>query len=68
MNPNNTNSVVIKDLVFNLQSYVFWLDEFHGEETWSALHKANNFYARLKELLPQALKILKSDDFDALCG
>lgn len=59
---------IIKDLVFNLQSYMYWNDEYKTEMEYSALSNSTKFYARLQELLPDALKIVRGQDYDDLCG
>ena len=59
---------ILKDLVFNLQSYIHWNNEYKTEQEYSALSNAVNFYKRLEELLPEALKIVRNDSFDDNCG
>lgn len=56
---NTDEQTTIKDLVYNLQSYIFWSEEFKSEGYWDAQNKATDFYNRLKELLPQALNYFK---------
>lgn len=59
---------IIKDLVFNLQSYIFWNDEYKSEMEYSALSNCTKFYARLQELLPEAMKLVRNEDgYDGAC-
>lgn len=53
---------LIKDIVFNLQAYIYWFDEFKTEGLWEAQMKANNFMQRLEELLPQALEYFRNNE------
>ena len=64
----DTSSQIIKDLVFCLQSYLYWFDVYESEGEWSALQKETEFRQRLEVLLPKALTIFKHDDFDTDCG
>ena len=62
------NLVVVKDIIYNLQAYLHWYDAFKAEEEWTYNKNANNHLERLRELLPQGLEALKTDDFDYRCG
>lgn len=62
------NKVIVKDIVYNLQAYLHWFDEFNSENEWTASKNADTFLQRLRELLPQALEMLKTEDFDYRCG
>ena len=64
----STNIELTKDIIYNLQAYFYWCDEYRTEEEWTALNKSRNFEERLRELLPKALEMLKDDDFDYRCG
>lgn len=59
---------LFKDIVFNLQSYLYYYELFHTEGDWTYLQKETNFYNRLKELNPKAVEWLHKHDFDELCG
>lgn len=65
MKPENIS--ITKDLIYNLQAYLHWLDEFKAEQEWTASKNADSFLQRLRELLPEALNMLKTDDFDYIC-
>lgn len=54
---------VLKDIVFNLQAYIHWYDEFASEGYWTAQNNATKFYNRLAELVPEAVEYFR----DARC-
>lgn len=62
------NLVICKDIIYNLQAYLYWYDEFCAEHEWTASKNADTFMERLRELLPKSLEMLKTDDFDYQCG
>lgn len=62
------NLVICKDIIYNLQAYLHWYDEFSAEHEWTASKNADTFMERLRELLPKGLEMLKTDDFDYQCG
>lgn len=62
------HKILVKDIVYNLQAYLYWLDEFRAEQEWTASKNADTFLLRLRELLPKGLDMLKTDDFDYRCG
>jgi hypothetical protein len=51
----------IKDLVFACQAFLFWFDEYKTEGEWTALNKENTFRERIRELVPECLKLIKHD-------
>ena len=57
---------LIKDILFCLQSYIYWYDEFQSEETWSAQNNATHFYLRLSERLPMAIEYFRKNHTDSL--
>ena len=59
---------VFKDIVFNLQSYIYWFEQYHSEGEWTYLKNQTNHYNRLVELVPQAVEWLREHDIDDLCG
>ena len=63
-----TNKVLMKDIIYNLQAYLYWRDVYNAEEEWSMLKNVVDFEQRLRDLLPKALAMLKTDDFDYRCG
>lgn len=58
----------IKDLVYNLERYLYWYDEYESEHEYTALSMERKFMDRLQQLLPPILQALKENDFDANCG
>lgn len=66
MKPENIS--ITKDLVYNLQAYIHWYNEYRTEHEWTASKNADSFLQRLIDLLPEALDMLKTDDFDYICG
>lgn len=50
---------VIKDVVYCLQAYIFWHDEYLTEHEWTAGKNADKFLHRLHELLPDALELVR---------
>lgn len=62
------NLVICKDIIYNLQAYLHWHDAFSAEHEWTYSKKADTFLERLRELLPEGLEMLKTDDFDYRCG
>lgn len=59
---------LFKDIIFNLQSFLHWSELYHSEGEWTYLKKETDFYNRLLELNPKAVKWLRDHDFDNLCG
>ena len=62
------NKVLTKDLIYNLQAYLYWKDVYKSEEEWVMHKNVVNFEERLRQLLPKALEMIKDDDFDYRCG
>ena len=48
----------IKDLVYNCQAFLYWSDEYKCEGYWDALQKQNTFLERIRELVPQCIRLL----------
>lgn len=65
---NEAIKQLFKDIIFNLQSYLYWSELYHTEGEWTYLKKETDFYNRLLELNPQAVEWLRDHDFDDLCG
>lgn len=61
-------STQIKDLVYNLERYIYWSDEYESEHEWTALDQEHKHLQRLRQLLPPILQALKDNDFDNQCG
>ena len=59
---------IFKDIIFNLQSYIYWKELFSSEGEWTYLKNLTNHYNRLVELNPEAVEWLHDHDFDDLCG
>lgn len=53
---------ILKDIVFNLQAYIHWFNEFKTEGMWEAQMKANEFLQRLEELVPLALQYFRNEE------
>lgn len=62
------HKILVKDIIYNLQAYLHWVDEYQAEHEWTASKNADTFMERLRDLLPEALSMLKTDDFDYKCG
>lgn len=56
---NTEEQTLFKDIIYNLQAYIYWDEEYKAEGYWDAQQKANKFFFRLKELLPEALNYFK---------
>lgn len=59
---------IIKDFVFNVQSYLHWLDDYRCEGEWTCIKNMNNHLERIRELLPQVLDLVRDSGFDDNCG
>lgn len=49
----------IKSLVYACQAMLHWYDEYHTEQTWTALSNECDFRERIRELVPQCIELLK---------
>lgn len=58
---NTDHPQPLKDLVFACQSFLYWRDEYYSEQEWTAMKKANDFIARIRDLVPQCIDIIKND-------
>ena len=65
---NEAIKQLFKDIIFSLQSYLYWSELYHTVGVWTYLKKETDFYNRLLELNPQAVEWLREHDFDDLCG
>ena len=52
---------LVKDLIYNLQSYLYYYDCYAAEQEWTYLRDVNRFEQRLRDLLPRALEWVKQD-------
>lgn len=51
----------IKDLVYACQAMLHWHDDYKTEQEWAALQEETKFRERIRELVPECLKLLKND-------
>lgn len=58
----------IKDLVYNLERYLYWSDEYESEHEWTALDYEHKHLQRIRQLLPPILQAIRGTDFDNQCG
>lgn len=58
----------IKDLLYNLERYIYWCDLYQSDFEYTALAQERKHYQRLSVLLPPILNAIKDNDFDAQCG
>ena len=58
---------LVKDLIYNLQSYLYWYDLYTTEQQWTDLKTMSTFEQRLRELLPRALEWVKQEDGCSKC-
>lgn len=59
---------LFKDIIFNLQAFLYWREQYQLDNQWSNQKNATEHLNRLKELNPQAVEWLRDHDFDDLCG
>ena len=59
---------LLKDLLYNMQAYIHWHDEYRCEGEWTCIKNMNNHLERVSELLPQVLSWVNNDELDEHCG
>ena len=59
---------LIKDFVYNVNSLLYWRDQFIEKGEWTANKNMTNHLCRIRELLPQALELVRNEDaYDGAC-
>ena len=58
---DEVSTQLVKDLIYNLQSYLYWVDAYAAEQQWNDMKQVNTFEHRLRELLPKALEWVKQE-------
>lgn len=59
---------IFKDFVFNVNSMLYWRDEFIAKGEWTANKNLTNHIERIRDLLPKVLDMVRNEDgFDGAC-
>lgn len=59
--PTNIQTT-LKDLLYNLQSFLHWHDEYLSSGEWQANKNQNSHLDRVSELLPPVMDYIKHND------